>query len=120
MAPEQFRGKPCLASDQYALSVVVYEWLTGDCPFHGAFFELATQHIFAPPPPLREKVPMISPTVEQVVLRALAKTPQDRYASVEAFARELERATVSSRSASVAVELPLAPTRPQTHQQTSQ
>ncbi len=57
MAPEQFQGKPCLASDQYALSMVVYKWLTGDCPFHGSFFELATQHIFTPPPPLREKVP---------------------------------------------------------------
>jgi serine/threonine protein kinase len=116
MAPEQFQGKPCLASDQYALSVVVYEWLTGECPFHGSFFELATQHIFAPPPPLHEQVPSISPVVEHVVLRALAKAPQDRYASVEEFARELERATASSRPTSVAVELPLAPTRPPTHQ----
>ena len=120
MAPEQFRGKPCLASDQYALSVVVYEWLTGDCPFHGSFFELATQHIFTPPPPLREKVPIISPAVEHVVLRALAKNPQDRYASVEEFAAELEHATASSRPASVAIELPLAPTQPQTYQQASQ
>jgi serine/threonine protein kinase len=120
MAPEQFQGKPCLASDQYALGIVVYEWLTGTCPFHGSFFELATQHIFAPPPPLHEQVPSISPEVEHVVLRALAKAPQDRYASVEEFARELERATTSSRPASEAVELPLAPTRPQTHQKASQ
>ena len=35
MAPEQFQGKPRRASDQYALGVVVYEWLTGDRPFHG-------------------------------------------------------------------------------------
>jgi serine/threonine protein kinase len=117
MAPEQFQGKPCLASDQYALSMVVYEWLTGECPFHGSFFELATQHIFTPPPPLHEQVPSISPVVEQVVLRALAKAPQDRYASVEEFARELERATASSRPASVAVELPLALTQPQTRQE---
>lgn len=116
MAPEQFQGKPCLASDQYALSMVVYEWLTGDCPFHGSFFELATQHIFTPPPPLHEKVPSISPTAEYVVLKALAKTPQDRYASVEEFAEELERAITSSRSASVAIELPLASRRPQTYQ----
>ncbi|HEY5003102.1 MAG TPA: serine/threonine-protein kinase, partial [Ktedonobacteraceae bacterium] len=116
MAPEQFQGKPCLASDQYALSVVVYEWLTGERPFHGSFFELATQHIFAPPPPLHEQVPSISPVIEHVVLRALAKAPQDRYASVEEFARELDHATASSHPASVAVELSLAPTRPQTHQ----
>ncbi|HLZ63080.1 MAG TPA: protein kinase [Ktedonosporobacter sp.] len=116
MAPEQFQGKPCLASDQYALSVVVYEWLAGECPFHGSFFELATQHLFAPPPPLHEHVPSISPVVEQVVLRALAKAPQDRYASVEEFARELEHATASSHPTSVAGELPLTPARPPTHQ----
>src|SRR5260370_90158 len=40
MAPEQLQGKPRPASDQYALGVVVYEWLCGDCPFHGTFAEL--------------------------------------------------------------------------------
>ncbi len=116
MAPEQFQGKPSLASDQYALSVAVYEWLTGECPFHGSFFELATQHLFSPPPPLHEQIPSLSPMVEQVVLRALAKAPQDRFASVEEFARELEHATTSSGPTSVAVELLPAPTQPQTRQ----
>jgi serine/threonine protein kinase len=60
MAPEQFQGKPRHASDQYALGVVVYEWLTGDRPFRGSFSEIASQHLFVPPPPLREKVPRIS------------------------------------------------------------
>src|SRR5437660_4918401 len=50
MAPEQIQGKPRPASDQYALAVVVYEWLSGERPFHGSFTEIATQHVLAPPP----------------------------------------------------------------------
>src|SRR2546430_2925198 len=46
MAPEQIQGKPRLASDQYALGVVVYEWISGDRPFLGSFTEIASQHIF--------------------------------------------------------------------------
>jgi serine/threonine protein kinase len=78
MAPEQFQGKPHPASDQYALAIMVYEWLTGACPFRGSFTEIASQHLFVPPPPLREKVPGLSPAVEQVVLTALAKDPHQR------------------------------------------
>src|SRR5438309_382069 len=50
MAPEQIRGKPRPASDQYALGVVVYEWLTGDRPFRGSLAEIVTQHLATPPP----------------------------------------------------------------------
>jgi serine/threonine protein kinase len=92
MAPEQIRGKPRPASDQYALGVVVYEWLTGDRPFHGSFTEIATQHIFEPPPPLREKNPTLGPALEQAVMRALAKEPELRWACVQAFATALEQA----------------------------
>lgn len=48
MAPEQLQGRPRTASDQYALGVVVYEWLTGTRPFQGSFTEVASQHLFAP------------------------------------------------------------------------
>src|SRR5205807_3907247 len=92
MAPEQFQGHPTRASDQYALAVVVYEWLTGDRPFHGSFSEIASQHLFVPPPSLREKVPTISLDVEQVVLTALAKDPVARFVSVQAFATALQTA----------------------------
>jgi eukaryotic-like serine/threonine-protein kinase len=57
MAPEQIEGHPRPASDQYALGVVVYEWLCGDRPFHGSFTEIAIQHTITPPPSLNEKVP---------------------------------------------------------------
>jgi serine/threonine protein kinase len=91
-APEQIRGRPRIASDQYALGVVVYEWLTGKCPFYGSIEEIAHQHTMSPPPPLREKIPTISPAVEQVVLKALAKDTNERFESVQDFAKALERA----------------------------
>jgi serine/threonine protein kinase len=93
MAPEQIQGKPRPASDQYSLAVVVYEWLGGDRPFHGSFTEVCTQHLFAPPPPLREKVPTITPAVEEVVMIALAKDSSQRFKSVQALATALEQAS---------------------------
>jgi len=92
MSPEQIQGKPRPASDQYSLGIVVYEWLCGDRPFHGSFTELCTQHMFAPPPPLHEKIPTLSPDVEHVVMTALAKDPKQRFDSIRAFATALEQA----------------------------
>jgi len=93
MAPEQINGKPRPASDQYALAVVVYEWLCGACPFGGnTVIEIAMLHISAPPPPLRARIPTIPPAVERVVLRALAKAPSQRFDSVQALACALEYA----------------------------
>ena len=93
MAPEQIEGHPRPASDQYALAVVVYEWLCGERPFEGSVSEVMAQHLSMPPPPLREHVPAIPPEVEQVVLRALAKDPKARFASVADFAIALEQAS---------------------------
>jgi eukaryotic-like serine/threonine-protein kinase len=92
-APEQIRSRPRIASDQYSLGVVVYEWLTGDWPFHGSIYEIASQHVLNFPPPLRNKLPTITPAVEQVVLKALEKDPTQRFESVHAFAIALERAS---------------------------
>jgi len=89
MAPEQIQGKPVVASDQYALGVIVYECLSGERPFNGGPIEIATQHMVIPPPSLRSKVPTLSPDIEQVVLTALEKEPSKRFASVEAFANAL-------------------------------
>ncbi len=97
MAPEQIQGHPRSASDQYSLGVVVYEWLCGDRPFHGTLTEVAVQHATMPPPSLREKVPAISPDVEQVVTTALAKDPKQRFGSVLAFATALEQASQIKR-----------------------
>ncbi len=93
MSPEQLQGKPRPASDLYSLGVVVYEWLVGERPFQGGFTEVASQHLFTPPPPLREKAPTISPEIEQVVLTALAKDPKERFGSVRAFANAFAQAS---------------------------
>src|SRR5437870_2508585 len=50
MAPEQIRGKPTFASDQYSLGIVVYEWLCGERPFVGPQWQLAYQQVSDPPP----------------------------------------------------------------------
>ena len=97
MAPEQIQGHPRSASDQYSLGVVVYQWLCGDYPFHGTLTDVAMQHLTMPPPSLREKVPAISPDVEQVVTTALAKDPKQRFGSVLAFATALEQASQVKR-----------------------
>lgn len=92
MAPEQIQGKPGQASDQYALGVIAYEWITGERPFRGSFTEIAVQQAVAPPPPLRSKLSDLSPDLERVILTALHKEPQQRFLNVQAFATALERA----------------------------
>ncbi len=93
MAPEQIQGKPRFASDQYALGIVVYEWLSGTLPFDGTVLEVVAQHLSSAPPPLHGRVPMISPDVEQVILQALAKDPHQRFESVQKFAKALEQSS---------------------------
>src|SRR5215471_9331421 len=93
MAPEQIEGHPRPSSDQYALAVVVYEWLCGARPFEGSVSELIAQQSSMPPLPLHERMPAIPAEVEQVVLQTLAKDPKARFASVAAFSQALEQAS---------------------------
>jgi len=90
MAPELIRGVPCPASDQYALAVMVYEWLCGQFPFAGSAASLSNQHLYTDPSALCEANPDIPGAVEQVVFKGLSKDPAQRFVDVLSFARALE------------------------------
>ncbi len=91
-APEQIQGKPRRESDQYALGIIVYEWLTGKTPFTGDVQAIIRQHLGVEPVPLHEKAAGIPQEVETVVMRALAKEPQQRFGSIQEFATAFEQA----------------------------
>lgn len=92
-APEQFHDQAGPASDQYALGIVVYQWLCGEPPFIGNIHALPHQHMNVPPAPLRDHVPTLSSAIERVMLKALAKKPEDRFSSIRSFADALEQAS---------------------------
>jgi predicted ATPase/DNA-binding CsgD family transcriptional regulator len=96
MAPEQIQGQPSPAGDQYALAVMVYEWLCGRRPFEGTVAELTSKHLFAAPASLHEQQPEIQPVVEQVVFKALSKDPAMRYVNILSFASALEEASLAA------------------------
>src|SRR5215470_14582877 len=94
MAPEQLEGRPSRASDQYALGVVAYEWFCGSWPFNDTNRGITIQHLYTPPPSMQKKVPTIPTEIEQVVMRALAKNPQERFARVQDYAEALQEASM--------------------------
>ena len=93
MAPEQIDGKPHPASDQYALAVLTYEWLSGKRPFQGTAMEVMMQHMTTPPSSLSPQVPMLTPEIERVIFTALAKDPRQRFSNIQAFATALTQAS---------------------------
>jgi beta-lactam-binding protein with PASTA domain/tRNA A-37 threonylcarbamoyl transferase component Bud32 len=113
LSPEQARGAPVTAaSDLYSAGVVLYEMLTGKVPFTGdSAIEIAMKHVNdlpAPPSALRPEIPT---ELDQIVLRALAKDPGERYQSAEEFIEDLERVEAGlpiSRATSTAATALLA------------
>ncbi len=93
MAPEQGKGHAVPASDQYSAAVILYALLTGRLPFDGSDgLAIAIQHA-TEMPPLPSKVhPGLSSAVDAVVLRALAKQPEERFPTMRAFVRALDMA----------------------------
>jgi serine/threonine-protein kinase len=115
LSPEQARGAPVTAaSDLYSAGVVLYEMLTGKVPFTGdSAIEIAMKHVNElprPPSNLRSEIP---PELDQIVLRALAKEPEDRYQTAEEFIEDLERVEaglpISRATATAATALLVAP-----------
>jgi tRNA A-37 threonylcarbamoyl transferase component Bud32 len=112
MAPEQCRGAGSVALDQrvdvYALGCILHLMLAGEPPFPlEGFGEIISAHLSTPPPPLRSRAPGVPPTVEALVLRMLAKRPEDRPASMEALIAELD--PLMAKGGTVVLEAAPAP-----------
>jgi DNA-binding NarL/FixJ family response regulator/tRNA A-37 threonylcarbamoyl transferase component Bud32 len=96
IAPEQARGEPLDArADVYALAGVLYRCLTGSLPYEcTSEIDTLAAHLHEPPPRLRELAPEFPAALEDVLLLALAKAPDDRPPSAGAFARAARTALV--------------------------
>jgi eukaryotic-like serine/threonine-protein kinase len=102
MSPEQCQSEPVdERSDIYSLGVVLYELLTGQVPFTAKTpTGVAIKHVMEAPPPVRSVRPDLSEAVEAVVLRALAKAPEARQASVSQLRQEFAQAAQAGGTAS--------------------
>jgi beta-lactam-binding protein with PASTA domain/predicted Ser/Thr protein kinase len=126
LSPEQARGGPVdQRSDLYSVGVVLYELLTGTVPFTGdSPVEIAMKHLSAKPEPPSTKRPDLPRDFDLIVIRAIAKDPDDRYQDAEEMQADLERVErglgVTSQTAEAATAIidspsamPTAITRPQ-------
>ncbi len=92
MAPEQWEGHAVPATDQYSLAIMAYELLAGRPPFHGGLTQMMYQHLSVQPQPLSAYNPHIPPDINEVILCALAKKPENRFLSISAFGQALSQA----------------------------
>lgn len=96
LSPEQAQGRPLDGrTDIYSLGISLYRTATGQLPFRSRdWWELARMHVEVPPAPPHEHRPDLSRALERIILRCLAKHPDDRYPDATALADELELAAL--------------------------
>jgi serine/threonine-protein kinase len=109
IAPEQAQGQRVDEhSDVYSLGVVLYELLTSEVPFPGEnFVAVAMRHINEEPPPVRDKRPDVSPRLDEAIRRAMAKQPEDRFPTMDAFCAELEACLAELQAAGTQLVRPV-------------
>jgi hypothetical protein len=105
LSPEQILGEPQnTRSDLFSLGIVLYQMLTGVAPFDGSSVSaVCAQILQAEPVPPSQRNPAVTPELDRIILRCLAKSSADRYPSAEAFATSLDAAVRQGNSANVAV-----------------
>jgi hypothetical protein len=92
IAPERWDGQVSPATDQYGLAVIVYELLTGRLPFQGSSEHvMKLLHTGMQVQPPRTLNPTLSASVDNILLKALSKRPEDRFTSVDLFAKTFQR-----------------------------
>ncbi len=93
MPPDQFQihGKIGPAVDLYAFGILLYEMLTGDVPFKGTLAEIIKGHLLAPVPDIREKNPLAPVGFREIIKKALAKEPENRYQQAGDMLGDLEK-----------------------------
>jgi len=106
-SPEQIRGERVdERSDLYSLAIVVYKLLSGAAPFDGVGdYALMTAHLQTVPPPLQGRVPGLDAPTEAALMRALAKLPEDRFASVGEFGQAVGAAALRHESVEILQQL---------------
>ncbi|MGH9259449.1 MAG: serine/threonine-protein kinase, partial [Acidimicrobiales bacterium] len=99
LSPEQAQGRALdHRVDFYALGVTLFKAATGEVPFTSTdWFELARMHVEDPPPSLRKKRSTVSKRFERVVLKCLAKHPDDRYQNAAALLADLSDVELRQR-----------------------
>jgi serine/threonine protein kinase len=94
MSPEQCRSSTMLdhRSDIYALGCMLFELVTGRTPFEGELYKIVDSHLRVAPPPARALAPEVSPALDDLIARMLAKDPSERPESMAAVEAELRLA----------------------------